>query len=133
MFFQSSKPSKTCWCGCVSNTLSRQAPLQFKYFLLSPVFIWMTKNQQIKDTKAKKNSHLFLPPASLSTTILDFLFICTISHISFFSSLSLSLSHTSKLLLKPFSQFPLSLQNYSPYLFRIVITICFCFCGWTGF
>ena len=58
----------------------------------------------------------------------------SLSHVSFFSLLSLALLSLSlKQLLEPFSQFPFSLQNYSPYLFRSVITFCFCFCGGLGF
>ena len=58
----------------------------------------------------------------------------SLSHVSFFSSLSLALLSLSlKQLLEPFSQFPFSLQNYNPYLFRSVITFCFCFCGGLGF
>ena len=105
--------------------------------LISPfvsVFIRMTDTWQVKDPRAKKNSHLFIPPTSLSKAISDFLSIClSLSHVSFFSSLSLALLSLSlKQLLEPFSQFPFSLQNYSPYLFRSVITFCFFFfvVGW---
>ena len=103
--------------------------------LISPVvsvFTRMTDTWQVKDPRAKKThisfflQHLF--------PFFRFSIHLSYSHISFFSSLSLALLSLSlKLFLEPFSQFPFSLQNYSPYLFRSVITFCFCFCGWAGF